>query len=168
MPELQLHNFKKLCTKCYEVKCFSSSTSTTVTTSMSFELPSSHVRFTSIKFTKRQSVSYWQAYPMMGLGSDNKYKIQSVISILFPKTFFSIKIPEHYFFEVKNLNLNLPTRQGAYGGLQLFGGKNLSRFVIIFLSFYPFRYYNYMIWGDQYLRVHHDRWWTSSWFSNLY
>ena len=35
----------------------SASTSTTVTTSTSFELPSSHTRVTSIKFTKRQSVS---------------------------------------------------------------------------------------------------------------
>ena len=34
-----------------------SSTSTTVTTSTSFELPSSHARVTSIKFTKRQLVS---------------------------------------------------------------------------------------------------------------
>ena len=38
-----------------------SSTSTTVTTSASFELPSSHARVTSIKFTKRQLVSEWQA-----------------------------------------------------------------------------------------------------------
>ena len=35
----------------------SASTSTTVTTSTSFELPSSHTRVTSNKFTKRQSVS---------------------------------------------------------------------------------------------------------------
>ena len=35
----------------------SASTSTTVTTSTSFEFPSSHTRVTSIKFTKRQSVS---------------------------------------------------------------------------------------------------------------
>ena len=52
--------------------------SQTVTTS--FELPSSHARVTSIKFTKRYgvswSVSYWKALPMIGLGSDknNAYK----------------------------------------------------------------------------------------------
>ena len=84
----------------------------------------------------------------------NKYRNQPVISILFPNTCFSIKIPEHYFFGIINLNLNLPTRQGAYGGLQLFGGKNLSRFGIIFwikrIRRYPFTYYNYMIWCDQF------------------
>ena len=37
----------------------SSSTSATVTTSISFELASAHTRITSIKFTKRQSVSQW-------------------------------------------------------------------------------------------------------------
>ena len=56
----------------------SASTSATVTTSTSFELASSHARVTSIKFTKQQSVSqsvsqlgsHWQAFPMIGLGSD--------------------------------------------------------------------------------------------------
>ena len=56
----------------------SSSTSATATTSTSFELASSHARVTSIKFTKRQlvsewvsqSVSEWQAFPMIGLESD--------------------------------------------------------------------------------------------------
>ena len=37
--------------------CFSSSTSTTVTTLTSFKLPSSHVRVTLIKFTKQEWVS---------------------------------------------------------------------------------------------------------------
>ena len=102
----------------------------------------------------------------------NKYRNQPVISILFPNTCFSIKIPEHYCFGIINLNFNLPTRQGAYGGLQLFGERNLSRFGIISwikrIGRYPFRYHNYMTLWDQYLRVHHDRWWSSSWFSNLY
>ena len=52
----------------------SSSILATVTSSTSFELPSSHARVTSIKFTKQQlgseSVSEWQAFPMIGLGSD--------------------------------------------------------------------------------------------------
>ena len=54
----------------------SSSTLATVTNLNKFELASSHARFTSIKFTKRQRVSKlvreWQALPMIGLGSDNK------------------------------------------------------------------------------------------------
>ena len=45
-------NCKKLYTKRYGVNCFSSST-----TSTSFELPSSHVRLTLIKFTKQELVS---------------------------------------------------------------------------------------------------------------
>ena len=61
------------------------STSATVTTSTSFELVYSHARVTSIKFTKRQSVSQWvsqwvsewQALPMIGLGSDKKTCVQS-------------------------------------------------------------------------------------------
>ena len=44
------------CTKLLSIR-FSSSTSTTVTTSTSFELPSSHARVTSIKFTKQESVN---------------------------------------------------------------------------------------------------------------
>ena len=39
------------------INCCTSSTLTTVTTSTSFELLSSHARVASIKFTKRQSVS---------------------------------------------------------------------------------------------------------------
>ena len=58
------------------------STSATVTTSTSFELASSHARVTSIKFTKqewvsesvREWVSEWQAFPMIGLGSDKKFE----------------------------------------------------------------------------------------------
>jgi len=46
----------QICTKLLST-CFSSSTSTTVTTSTSFELPSSHARVTSIKFTKQESVN---------------------------------------------------------------------------------------------------------------
>ena len=46
----------QICTKLLSA-CFSSSTSTTVTTSTSFELPSSHARVTSIKFTKQESVN---------------------------------------------------------------------------------------------------------------
>ena len=48
----------QICTKLLST-CFSSSTSTTVTTSTSFEWASSHARLTSIKFTKRQWVSEW-------------------------------------------------------------------------------------------------------------
>ena len=59
---------------------FSESTSTTVTTSTSFELASSHARVTSIKFTKQelgsQWVSHWQAFPMIGLGSDKNQLIK--------------------------------------------------------------------------------------------
>ena len=40
-----------------EINCFSSSTSTKVTTSTSFELPSSHARVTSINLTKQESAS---------------------------------------------------------------------------------------------------------------
>ena len=46
----------QICTKLLST-CFSSSTSTTVTTSTSFELPSSHARVTLIKFTKQEWVS---------------------------------------------------------------------------------------------------------------
>ena len=78
LPEHQLQNFEQtmktysqsrnrnltlwpklifqICTKLLST-CFSSSTSTTVTTLTSFELPSSHARVTSIKCTKRQLVS---------------------------------------------------------------------------------------------------------------
>jgi len=45
----------QICTKLLSTR-FSSSTSTTVTTSTSFELPSSHARITSIKFTKQEWV----------------------------------------------------------------------------------------------------------------
>ena len=48
----------QICTKLLSTR-FSSSTSTTVTTSTSFELPSSHARVTSIKFTKQEWVSQW-------------------------------------------------------------------------------------------------------------
>ena len=73
----QLSNFYKLLPT-----RSSASTWATVTNSTSFELASSHARVTSIKFTKQQwvseSVSYWQAFPMIGLGSDknndNVYK----------------------------------------------------------------------------------------------
>ena len=58
----------QICTKLLST-CFSSSTST------SFELLSSHARVTLIKFTKQEWLSelgsYWQALPMIGLGSDN-------------------------------------------------------------------------------------------------
>ena len=54
----------------------SSLTWATVTTSTSFEEASSHARVTSLKFTKRQwvsqSLSHWQALPMIGLGSDKE------------------------------------------------------------------------------------------------
>ena len=46
----------QMCTKLLSTR-FSSSTWATVTTSTSFELPSSHARVTSIKFTKQESVS---------------------------------------------------------------------------------------------------------------
>ena len=48
----------QICTKLLSTR-FSSSTSTPVTTSTSFELLSSHARVTSIKFTKREWVSEW-------------------------------------------------------------------------------------------------------------
>ena len=48
----------QICTKLLSTR-FSSSPSTTVTTSTSFELPSSHARVTSIKFTKQEWVSQW-------------------------------------------------------------------------------------------------------------
>ena len=54
-----------------------------MTTSTSFELASSHARATSIKFTKQQLVSewvsYWQAFPMIGLGSDKNITTGSVM-----------------------------------------------------------------------------------------
>ena len=46
----------QICTKLLKTR-FSSSTSTTVITSTSFELPSSHARVTSIKFSKHEWVS---------------------------------------------------------------------------------------------------------------
>ena len=46
----------QICTKLLST-CLSSPTSTTVTTSTSFELPSSHARVTLIKFTKQEWVS---------------------------------------------------------------------------------------------------------------
>ena len=46
----------QICTKLLST-CFSSSTSTTVTTPISLELPSSHTRVTLIKFTKQEWVS---------------------------------------------------------------------------------------------------------------
>ena len=61
--------------------CFSSSTSTTVTTLTSFELPSSHARVTTIKFTKQQLVSESVSELVTrvnndGLGSDkNNHKM---------------------------------------------------------------------------------------------
>ena len=62
-----------MCTKLSST-CFSESKSATVTTSTSFDLASPHARVTSIKFTKREWVSYWQALPMIGLGSDKNIR----------------------------------------------------------------------------------------------
>ena len=67
-PQLQICN-KLLPTR---------SSSATVTTSSSFELASLHARVASIKLAQRygvsESVSYWQALPMIGLGSNNNFK----------------------------------------------------------------------------------------------
>ena len=71
----------QICTKLLST-CFSSSTSTTVTTSTSFVLVSSHARVTSIKFTKQEWVSHGQVMPMIGLGSDKNISANSLILIL--------------------------------------------------------------------------------------
>ena len=101
LPELQLQNLDQpLCSKSEQKFSFmtkrqlqicnkllptrsSSSTSPTVTTSTCFELASLQARVASIKFTKRygvsqsvsESVSEWQAEPMIRLGSDKKATI---------------------------------------------------------------------------------------------
>ena len=68
----------QICNKLLPIQS-SSSTLATVTISTSFELVSSHARVTSIKFTKQEwvseSVSHWQALPMIGLGSDKKNEV---------------------------------------------------------------------------------------------
>ena len=96
-----LHNFRKLYSKRYWVNCFSLSTSRTVTTSTSFELPSSHARVTSIKFTKQQwvseSVSQWVSDKHNQWSDSGPIKMKSSkvakngVSLAHERLFFGVK-----------------------------------------------------------------------------
>ena len=91
----------QICTKLLST-CFSSSTSTTVTTSTSFELPSPHARVTLIKFTEQEwvseSVSYWQALPMIGLGSDKKSRQIYPLQVFFYFNLQALTNLQHVFW----------------------------------------------------------------------
>jgi len=79
-------------------KWSSSSTSATVTISTSFELPSSHARVTSIKFTDgSESVSGGESLTRIGLGSDKNGR-SSTTEVSKWKYSWQSHSPDRYFF----------------------------------------------------------------------